>query len=76
MARKNQANDDIDKAITNRVNTYLLRFFRATTTVCITATIALVGLLYSFGGYLYNHSEATKAAINTFIEVKENENRL
>lgn len=61
----------VEKVVMNKVNGYLLRFFRTTTTICITATLAVTGLLYNFGVYLYINSEATKAAIDTFIEVKK-----
>lgn len=66
----NKTEEAVEKALAARINIYLFRFFRTTTTVCITATIAMTGFLYSFGNYLYKHSEATKAAIDTFIEVK------
>lgn len=68
--------DAVEKALTAKINGYLLRFFRMTTTVCVTATIAVTGGLYSFGTYLYNNSEATKAAIDTFIEVKKKNDNL
>lgn len=70
MAKKEDTADAIDKALSARINAYLYKFFRMTTTVCITATIAITGFLWNFGSYLYNNSEATKAAIDTFIEVK------
>jgi hypothetical protein len=68
--------DLVEKALASKINGYLLKFFRMTTTVCITATIAVTGGLYTFGTYLYNNSEATKAAIDTFIEVKKNHDNL
>jgi hypothetical protein len=61
----------VEKVVMTKINGYLLRFFRTTTTICITATLAVTGLLYNFGLYLYNNSEATQAAIDTFIEVKK-----
>jgi hypothetical protein len=71
-----KADEAIEKAIINRENKNLLRFFRTATVVCVTATVALTGLLYNFGIYLYNNSEATQAAIDTFIEVKKHNDKV
>jgi hypothetical protein len=73
---KTKTEDAVEKAISARINSYLYRFFRTATTVCITATIAVTGLLYNFGVYLYNNSEATQAAIDTFIEVKKHNDKI
>lgn len=64
-----------EKAIKKVFDGWLLRFFRTTTTVCITATAAVIGGLYRFGIYLYNNSDATRAAIDTFIEVKKHHDK-
>lgn len=66
-----KTDEAVEKALANKINGYLLRFFRMTTTVCITTTLAVSGLLWTFGIYLYENSAATKAAIDTFIEVKK-----
>lgn len=71
-----KAEEAIEKAIMNRENKNLLRFFRTATVVCITATFAVTGFLYNFGVYLYNNSEATQAAIDTFIEVKKQHGKI
>lgn len=66
-----KTDDAIEKALDNRSNKIQLRLFRILTTVCITGTLAAVGTLWNFGIYLYENSVATKAAIDTFIKVKE-----
>lgn len=71
-----KVNDAIDDAIGKKIKEYLYKFFRATTTICITATLAVSVWLYNCGVYLYNNSEATKAAIDTFIEVKKRNDKI
>lgn len=72
---KDKIEDAVDKAISRRWHDLLYKGFRNGFLICITTTLALSGMLYKYGIYLYNNSEATKAAIDTFIEVKKrNEN--
>jgi hypothetical protein len=73
---KSNNEEIIEKVIIARENKNLLRLFKASFFVCISATIAVMGMLYNFGNYLYENSIATQAAIDTFIEVKKHNDKI
>jgi len=60
--------DEIREAVTNEINSRLIRLVR---TVCVTATAALMTLLYNIGHYLYDRYDAVKGAIIVFIEMSK-----
>jgi len=80
MAKKRVDEEEIEKAVSDAfrefVNAWLFNFFKRAAILCITATLALTGGLYKFGEYLYINSEATQAAIDTFIDVKKQNDKI
>ena len=48
----------------------LLGFGRVVITVCVTSTLATIGMLWHFGGWLYDNSNSLKAGIREFLRVK------
>ena len=71
MENNNQTDHDRITVMETKINGFL-GFGKVVVTVCITATLAIVGALWDLGIWLYDNSGPLKAGIKAFLGAKGN----